>query len=422
MTQVTFTELGLAEPLLRALLAEDYTTPTPIQIKAIPALLEGRDLLGIAQTGTGKTAAFALPILQALAAHATKAAPRSPRALILAPTRELAIQIADSFKTYGRNLRFSVAVVCGGVGHGPQIKTLARGPDILVATPGRLLDLVTTGHCRLDKVEHFVLDEADRMFDMGFIRDIRKVVKALPARRQTMLLSATMPADIEKLAREVLTEPVKVEVSPKVLTVDRIDQRVIFVDSQNKRSLLANLLADPELARVIVFTRTKHGANKVADHLDRAGVATEAIHGNKSQGARQKALARFKAGEARVLVATDIASRGIDVDDVTHVINFELPHEPESYVHRIGRTARAGSAGIAYSFCDRSERGNLRDIERLTKRTLAVHPGGGEVSTDERPVRAVATARPWSSERPRPSAPKKAGGGRRRSRSRRAAA
>jgi ATP-dependent RNA helicase RhlE len=282
--------------------------------------------------------------------------------------------------------------------------------------------LVTTGHCRLDKVEHFVLDEADRMFDMGFIRDIRKVVKALPAKRQTMLLSATMPADIEKLAREVLTDPVKVEVSPKVLTVDRIDQRVIFVDSQNKRSLLATLLADPELARVIVFTRTKHGANKVADHLDRAGVATEAIHGNKSQGARQKALARFKTGEARVLVATDIASRGIDVDDVTHVINFELPHEPESYVHRIGRTARAGSAGIAYSFCDRSERGNLRDIERLTKRTLAVHPGGGEVTTDERPVRAVATARPWSSERPRPAAPKKAGGGRRRSRSRRAAA
>jgi ATP-dependent RNA helicase RhlE len=430
VTQVTFTELGLAEPLLRALLAEDYTTPTPIQTKAIPALLEGRDLLGIAQTGTGKTAAFALPILQALSLQTSRAQPKSPRALILAPTRELASQIADRFKTYGRNVRFSVAVVCGGVGHGPQIKNLARGLDVLVATPGRLLDLVTTGHCRLDKVEHFVLDEADRMFDMGFIRDIRKVVKALPAQRQTLLFSATMPADIEKLAREILNQPVKVEVTPKVLTVDKIDQRVIFVDAQNKRSLLSTLLADPQLSRVIVFTRTKHGANKVADHLGKVGVDAEAIHGNKSQGARQKALARFKSGQARVLVATDIASRGIDVDDVTHVINFELPHEPESYVHRIGRTARAGSAGIAYSFCDRSERGNLRDIERLTKRPLAVHPGGGEVTTtDERPVRAVAKPKPWSSDRnrgqnsdrPRPSAPKKPGGGGRR-RPRRAAA
>jgi ATP-dependent RNA helicase RhlE len=388
VTQFSFKDLGLAEPILRALQAEDYTRPTPIQAKAIPPLLDGADLLGIAQTGTGKTAAFALPILHTLSAHRTKAAPRSPRTLVLAPTRELAIQIADSFKTYGRGLKFSVHVICGGVGHGPQIKALARGVDILVATPGRLLDLVTSGHARLDKVEHFVLDEADRMFDMGFIRDIRKLVRALPVSRQTILLSATMPADIEKLAREVLREPVKVEVTPKVVAVDRIDQRVIFVDARNKRSLLAELLADPQLARVIVFTRTKHGANKVAGHLEKAGVVAEAIHGNKSQGARQRALARFRSGDARVLVATDIASRGIDVDDVSHVINFELPNEPESYVHRIGRTARAGNEGVAYSFCDGSERAYLRDIERLIKRPLAVVPGG-QAANDDRPDTAA---------------------------------
>ncbi len=378
MTNVSFSELGVADPLRRALRAENYISPTPIQVRAIPLLLAGKDLLGIAQTGTGKTAAFALPILQRLSETRAPAGPRATRALILAPTRELAIQIGDSFKIYGRHLSLRHAVVFGGVGQQPQVKALARGVDTLVATPGRLLDLIGQGHIRLDKVSFLVLDEADRMLDMGFIRDVRKIIKALPRQRQSLLFSATMPADVERLAGEILRDPGRVEISPKAITVDRVDQRVFFVESADKRALLAKLLGDPGLARVIVFTRTKHGANRVAQQLDRAGTAAEALHGNKSQSARQRALERFRTGQARVLVATDIAARGIDVDGVTHVINYELPNEPESYVHRVGRTARAGAEGSALSFCDPAEQAYLRAIERLTKRPLAV--AGGQPS------------------------------------------
>jgi ATP-dependent RNA helicase RhlE len=372
VTDVTFASLGLAEPILKALAAEGYHQPTPIQARSIPLLLEGKDLLGIAQTGTGKTAAFALPILQALSARREAPLPKSPRVLVLAPTRELALQIWQSFETYGRNLRLTSTVVFGGVGHGNQIKTLRNGVDVLVATPGRLLDLAGEGHLRLHRATHVVLDEADRMFDMGFIRDVRKIVEMLPKVRQTLLFSATMPPEIRSLANAILKDPVRVEIAAKQVTVDRVEQYVYFVEQNDKRALLAKLLADEALSRVIIFTRTKHRANRVADQLDAAGMRTAAIHGNKSQNARQRALEDFRNGKARILVATDIAARGIDVDGVTHVINFELPNEPESYVHRIGRTARAGSAGIAWSFCARDERPFLRDIERLTRKPLTV--------------------------------------------------
>ena len=372
MTTHTFSSLGVAEPLCRALAAENYTHPTPIQARAIPLLLEGRDLLGIAQTGTGKTAAFALPILQHLAKPQLTVAPRGVRALILAPTRELAVQIGESFATYGRHTGLRHAVILGGVSQFAQVKALARGVDILVATPGRLLDLAQQRHVRFDQVSHFVLDEADRMLDMGFIRDVRKIVALLPKKRQSLLFSATMPSDVEKLAHDMLKNPERVEVTPQKVTVDLIDQRVHFVATAEKKRFLVDLLADPAMSRVIVFTRTKHHANRVSDHLDSAGVAADAIHGNKSQNARQRALERFKSGEVRVLVATDIAARGIDVDGVTHVVNFELPNEPESYVHRIGRTARAGAGGIAVSLVDSSEQGFLRDIEKLTRKPIAV--------------------------------------------------
>ena len=372
MTTHTFSSLGVAEPLCRALAAENYTQPTPIQARAIPLLLEGRDLLGIAQTGTGKTAAFALPILQHLAKPQIAVAPRGVRALILAPTRELAVQIGESFATYGRHTGLRHAVILGGVSQFHQVKALAKGVDILIATPGRLLDLAQQHHVRLDRVTHFVLDEGDRMLDMGFIRDVRKIVALLPKQRQSLLFSATMPADVEKLARDMLRQPERVEVTPKVVTVELIDQRVHFVATAEKKRFLVDLLADPAMSRVIIFTRTKHHANRVSDHLDNAGVAADAIHGNKSQNARQRALERFKSGEVRVLVATDIAARGIDVDGVTHVVNFELPNEPESYVHRIGRTARAGAGGIAISLVDSSEQGFLRDIEKLTRKSIAV--------------------------------------------------
>ena len=378
MTDSTFFALGLTEPLQRALQHENYTIPTAIQERAIPPLLAGKDLIGIAQTGTGKTAAFALPILQQLSQTREQPVARSTRALVLAPTRELAMQIADGFKVYGRYLALRHAVVFGGVGQGPQVAALARGVDILVATPGRLLDLMGQGHLRLDRVSLFVLDEADRMLDMGFVRDVRRIVAALPKRRQSLFFSATMPADVAGLASKLLVDPIRVEVTPKVIAVERINQRVFFVEAAQKRALLTDLLDDAALARVIVFTRTKHGANRVAEHLAKAGVVADAIHGNKSQGARQRALDGFRSGRVRVLVATDIAARGIDVDDVTHVVNFELPNVPESYVHRIGRTARAGAAGIALSFCDPGERAYLRDIERLTRRPLAV--------VDHRPV------------------------------------
>jgi ATP-dependent RNA helicase RhlE len=364
----------LAEPLLRALNAANYTHPTPIQARTIPVLLEGRDVLGIAQTGTGKTAAFALPVLQQLGRSGQRAQPKSPRALVLAPTRELAVQIARSFDTYGKGLGLRLGMVIGGLGFGRQIETLNRGVDILVATPGRLLDLVERGNVRLNQVTFLVLDEADRMFDMGFIRDVRRIVASVAKERQTLLFSATMPPDVAKLAAEILRNPERVEIAPQGRTVDRIDQGVYFVNAASKRALLSHLLADQALQRVIVFTRTKRGANRVAEALDKSGVRSEAIHGNKSQNARQRALDAFSRGRARVLVATDLAARGIDVQGVTHVINFELPADAESYVHRIGRTARAGASGIAISFCDGSERGQLKGIERLTNQRIAVLP------------------------------------------------
>ncbi len=372
MTDTTFAELGLADRLLRALQEAQYQNPTPIQQRAIPLLLEGADLLGIAQTGTGKTAAFTLPLLQNLDLDDFEPAPRGTRALILAPTRELALQISDSIRTYGRHLNMFLTTVIGGVGQAPQIKGLRRGVDILVATPGRLLDLINQGHADLSECDYLIIDEADRMLDMGFIRDVRKIVAMLPKERQTLLFSATMPAEVAKLAGDILHKPERVEIAAKTVTVDRVDQSVHHVDASGKRDLLTNILEDPAMSRVIVFTRTKHRANRVADQLGKCGVVAEAIHGNKSQSARQRALKNFRVGRARVLVATDIAARGIDIDDVSHVINYELPNEPESYVHRIGRTARAGAGGVAISFCDASERPHLRTIERLIKSSLRI--------------------------------------------------
>jgi ATP-dependent RNA helicase RhlE len=398
VTNPSFTELGVAEPLRRALEGEGYTQPTPIQLRAIPVLLAGQDLLGLAQTGTGKTAAFALPLLQQLSVGHEQRRPRGVRALILAPTRELAIQIHDSLRTYGRHLHIRSAVIVGGVSQQAQVKALAGGVDILVATPGRLLDLMSQGHVRLDAVASLVLDEADRMLDMGFIRDIRRIVAALPKKRHSMLFSATMPADVEHLAQSILHQPVRIDVSPPKLTAENIDQRVYYVATAEKRALLAALLKDSTLERVLVFTRTKHTANRVADHLDKSGFSADAIHGNKSQGARQRALERFRSGDARILVATDIAARGIDIDNVTHVINFELPNEPESYVHRIGRTARAGAAGIAIAFCDPAENGFLRDIESLTRASLTVVQG--EPGADRAPaVRDYARKSPFRGKR-----------------------
>jgi len=381
VTANTFVELGIAEPLLRALHAENYVQPTPIQARSIPLLLAGKDMLGIAQTGTGKTAAFALPLLQRLAEPRVQPAPRSPRSLILAPTRELAIQIGDDIKRYGRFMGLRSAVIFGGVGYKPQIDALARGMDILVATPGRLIDLIGQNQVRLDRVSCFVLDEADRMLDMGFIRDVRRIAALLPKERQSLLFSATMPNDVAKLAAALLRAPERVEIAPVKLTVDLIDQQVYFVETARKRELLNGLLGDPAFSRIIVFTRTKRGANRVAEQLGKSGVRADAIHGNKSQSARQRALAAFRSGHLRVLVATDVAARGIDIDDVSHVINYDMPNVPESYVHRIGRTGRAGARGVALSFCDPSERAWLRDIERLTKRPLAVanHRGGARV-------------------------------------------
>ncbi|MBI2235602.1 MAG: DEAD/DEAH box helicase [Magnetospirillum sp.] len=371
MTQ--FTDLGLAEPLLRALGAEGYTVPTPIQAQSIPLLLAGKDVLGLAQTGTGKTAAFALPLLQRLAEADKRAKPKSTRILILTPTRELAVQVGESFRVYGKNYpRFRHCLIFGGVGMVPQIKTMAGGVDVLVATPGRLLDLMSQGAVRLDSVEALVLDEADRMLDMGFIMPIRKIVAAVPSIRQTVLFSATMPEAIVGLANSVLHNPIRVEVAPVSSTAEKVEQRVMFVERDNKRILLTELLAHASVERALIFTRTKHGANRVAEQLGKAGVAADAIHGNKSQNARQKALASFKDGTIKALVATDIAARGIDVDGITHVINFELPNEPESYVHRIGRTARAGASGIAVSLCDGDEVAYLRQIEKVIRQTVPV--------------------------------------------------
>ncbi|MBL8838461.1 MAG: DEAD/DEAH box helicase [Alphaproteobacteria bacterium] len=365
-----FSELGLAAPLLEALAAEGYERPTPIQTQAIPHVLTGRDLLGIAQTGTGKTAAFALPMLHRLANGRTAPAPRTCRALVLSPTRELASQIADSFRTYGRNLNLTSTVVFGGVSEGSQIRALAAGVDILVATPGRLLDLAQRNVVRFDQVVTFVLDEADQMLDMGFIQPIRRIVRMLPAVRQNLFFSATMPQEIGKLAGELLRNPVQVSVAPVATTAERVDQHVVFVDTAQKRSALATLLRRDGFVRTLVFTRTKHGADRVVRHLEAVGIQAAAIHGNKSQNQRERALEGFRTGRAPILVATDIAARGIDVDGVTHVINFDLPNVSESYVHRIGRTARAGAAGTAISLCAPEERTYLRDIEKLTRQKV----------------------------------------------------
>ncbi len=363
---MTFKELNLEESLLRALQEEGYESPTPIQAQSIPHSLKGRDLLACAQTGTGKTAAFALPILQTLhGEHLSRQKERPIKALILTPTRELAIQIEESFKAYGRHMRLRKLVIFGGVGQNPQVESLRRGVDILVATPGRLLDLMNQGFVSLKDVEIFVLDEADRMLDMGFIHDVRRVIKQLPEKRQTLFFSATMPPEIAKLANDILTDPIKVAVTPVSTTVEAIDQSVFFVDKRQKRRLLLHLLNNAGVNNALVFTRTKHGANRVAQDLNRAGISAMAIHGNKSQTARQNALQNFKTGEIRVLVATDIAARGIDIDELTHVVNFDLPNIPETYVHRIGRTGRAGASGVAFSFCDEEEKAYLRDIQRL---------------------------------------------------------
>ncbi|HJN76611.1 MAG TPA: DEAD/DEAH box helicase [Myxococcota bacterium] len=367
----SFASLELIEPLQRAVAAEGYETPTPIQARAIPPLLEGRDVLGCAQTGTGKTAAFLLPILQHQAEHPVRGK-RHIRSLILTPTRELAAQIGEAFGVYGRFLEQRHIVIFGGVKQGPQVAALRRGVDVLVATPGRLLDLHGQGFIDFEDVEFFVLDEADRMLDMGFIRDIRKVLALLPEDRQNLLFSATMPEPIIKLASAFLHDPVRVEVDRESMTVERIIQRVMFVARADKKRLLRELLRDPEIESAIVFTRTKHGANRVVRHLVKGGVDCAAIHGNKSQAARTRALAGFKSGRVRVLVATDIASRGIDVDGVSHVINYDLPNVSESYVHRIGRTGRAGREGIAIAFCDESESTYLRDIEKLTGKPIEV--------------------------------------------------
>jgi len=370
---ITFASLKLAEPILRALSEKAYVNPTPIQAQAIPALLEGRDLVGLAQTGTGKTAAFTLPLLNRFAMNPKPRQPRQPRALILTPTRELAAQIGDNVTAYGRHLRLRHTVIFGGVGEQPQIRALASGVDIVIATPGRLLDLMGQGHLRLDCVEVFILDEADRMLDMGFAPDVKRIIGVLPAARQSALFSATMPESIREIAERLLRDPVRVEVARVSTPVERIEQRVCHVQRTDKHRLLVHELRVQREGLVLVFSRTKHGANRIAANLGRDGIVAAAIHGNKSQGARQRALEDFRTGRTRVLVATDIAARGIDVKGISLVVNFDIPEEPEAYVHRIGRTARMGASGRALSFCDPSEQGSLRDIQRLIRQSIPVH-------------------------------------------------
>jgi len=359
-----FESLGLSKQLLQSVKKEGYTAPTPVQEQAIPLLLKGHDVLGVAQTGTGKTAAFALPVLQILARKEIKGR-RKIRTLVLTPTRELAAQINERFAAYSEHLSIYHQVIFGGVSQKPQVKSLRRGIDILVATPGRLLDLIEQGFIDLENIEFFVLDEADRMLDMGFIRDIKKVIKLLPKKRQNLLFSATMPSSIADLANSFLNDAVMIDLSPEEITVERIEQSVMFVEKQNKINLIKDIINENQVKRGIIFTRTKHGANRLVKKLDRSGIESAAIHGNKSQGARTRALAAFRNGDIPLLVATDIASRGIDIEGVTHVFNYDLPNEPESYVHRIGRTARAGRSGVAYAFCDESESGYLVGIQRL---------------------------------------------------------
>ncbi|WP_347403210.1 DEAD/DEAH box helicase [Limobrevibacterium gyesilva] len=375
----SFESLGLATPLLKALATEGYTAPTPIQAQAIPYVLAGRDVQGIAQTGTGKTAAFALPILQRLAENRRPPARGGCRVLVLSPTRELASQIADSFRAYGRNMGVRVALMFGGVPKARQTRAMAGGVDVLVATPGRLIDHMQDRTVRLDQTEILVLDEADHMLDLGFIIPIRRIAGAIPAQRQTLFFSATMPKEIGQLAAGMLRDPAHVAVAPVATTAERVEQGVIFVETARKRAVLFDLLSGNQ-GRTLVFTRTKHGADRVVRYLEESGVPAAAIHGNKSQPQRERALAAFRSGETRVLIATDIAARGIDVDGVTHVINYDLPNVPESYVHRIGRTARAGAAGVAISLCDNEERSFLRSIEKLIRGRVPVIAAPGQVA------------------------------------------
>ena len=367
-----FAALGISRAFLSALQDIGYQQPTPIQSKSVAHLLDGHDLMGVAQTGTGKTAAFGLPLLQRLDEANEPARPRQPKSLILAPTRELALQIHTELKKFAKNTSLRIAVIFGGVGQNPQVRQLQNGVDVLVATPGRLLDLAGQGHVDLSVISVLVLDEADRLLDMGFIRDVKRIVQQTPKSRQSLLFSATMSKGVSQLARNILRDPIRVDVSPKQPTVKKIDQRVIMVETQDKLEVLQTLLHDEALSRAIVFTRTKHGANKVAKKLCAAGISADAIHGNKSQSARQRALADFKKGRTWVLVATDIAARGLDIEGVSHVVNFELPHEPEGYVHRIGRTGRAGARGVAWSLVDPSEVSRLRAIEKLIRLTPAL--------------------------------------------------
>jgi ATP-dependent RNA helicase RhlE len=398
---MTFNELGLAAPLLRALEEAGYATPTPIQARAIPLVLAGRDLLGIAQTGTGKTAAFALPILHRLAAAGGRPPRGGCRALILSPTRELAGQIADNIRVYGKHLGLSVATVFGGVPARPQIRALSGGVDIVVATPGRLLDHLGAGTARLDRVEALVLDEADQMLDQGFFPAIRKLVAAIPKQRQTLFFSATMPPEIRRLAADILQTPEEVAVAPVATTAERVEQRLIWVEQSRKRAVLAELLQAEGVGRVLVFARTKHGADKVVKQLEQDGIRANAIHGNKSQGQRQRALDDFKTGHAPILVATDIAARGIDVDNVTHVVQHDLPDTPESYVHRIGRTARAGASGMAIALCAPEERDKLRAVERLIRQAIPSEDRRADRAT---PITAT-PVEPAAARRGRPQRP-----------------
>jgi ATP-dependent RNA helicase RhlE len=415
-----FADFGLAAPLQKALVGLGYETPTPIQVKAIPHVMEGHDLLGIAQTGTGKTAAFALPTLHRLASSPKQTPPRGCRALILSPTRELASQIAESFRDYGKHMRLSSTVIFGGVSIGKQEQIMRSGVDILVATPGRLLDLIDRRAMSLRDIEVLVLDEADQMLDLGFIHALRRIVGMVPKQRQSLFFSATMPKSIADLAGSFLTDPVRVEVAPVATTAERVDQQVIFVAQGRKQALLIELLKDKDITRTLVFARTKHGADKVVKALAAASINAAAIHGNKSQSQRERALADFKTGRCRVLVATDIAARGIDIDAVSHVFNFELPNVPEQYVHRIGRTARAGADGIAISFCNGEERAYLRDIERLTRLEIprVPAPEGFDLGRDDAPSEAPRGGRGGRNggggraQQGRPQQPRPAGAGR----------
>ena len=391
-----FSQLGLSEPLLRAVAGESYTTPTPIQSEAIPHVLAGRDLMACAQTGTGKTAAFALPILHRLSesAEAPRHGRRPIRVLVLSPTRELAAQIHESFRVYGRHVGLRSTVVFGGVGQQPQVRALEHGIDILIATPGRLLDLMNQGFVDLHAIETFVLDEADRMLDMGFIPDVRRFVSKLPHRRQTLLFSATMPDAVAHLAGTILRNPTRVRIAPVRATTELIEQSVVFVSRQNKPRCLADFLNNRSVSRALVFTRTKRGADRVAKQLNQAGIRADAMHGDKSQSARQRTLSNFKTNRLAVLVATDIAARGIDVEGISHVLNYDMPQEPETYVHRIGRTGRAGAAGFAVSFCDGEERKQLKAIERLIRQTLPVAGGSAESPASVDAAKPQKPARP----------------------------